>query len=106
MSGVFMLFRAAGRQTQAQIKDGGRGRRKGCLAGGWALAANGGECAFSPPHSHYCSLAGLLACELAPYWEKKRFCSNSCQKGECCRLSTRMFGHKFPSRAKVWLVNK
>lgn len=39
--------------------------REDWLDGGWALAANGGECAFSLPQLHY-SLAEPLACELAP----------------------------------------
>lgn len=39
--------------------------REDWLVGGWALAANGGECAFSLPQLHY-SLAEPLACELAP----------------------------------------
>lgn len=46
MSCVFVVFCAVGSETEHRLKMVDTDREH-WLVGGWALAANGGECAFS-----------------------------------------------------------
>lgn len=52
MSCVLVVFCAVGRETEHRLKMVDTDRED-WLVGGWALAANGGECAFSLPQLHY-----------------------------------------------------